>query len=45
MSAHAFIFELLGMLVVLSLALLSGPISAGLASFFYGSKNRRARRW
>jgi hypothetical protein len=44
MSVHAFIFELIGMLVALSLAILSGPISAGLVSFFYGSKNRRVRR-
>jgi hypothetical protein len=44
MSAHAFIFELLGMLVALALAILSGPISAIVTSFFYGSKNRRVRR-
>ena len=44
MSAHAFIFELLGMLVALSLAIFSGPISAAAVSFFYGSRNRRVRK-
>lgn|GEM_PF-5229356 len=44
MSAHAFIFELFGVLVALSLAIFSDPISAAAASFFYGSNNRRGRK-
>jgi hypothetical protein len=44
MSAHGFIFQLLGLLALLSVAMLSGPISAAAVSFFYGSGNRRARK-
>lgn len=44
MSAHAFILELIGLGFLLSLAIFSGPISAGASSFFYGSNNRRGRK-
>jgi hypothetical protein len=44
MSTHSFILELIGLGVLLTLAALSGPISAAAVSFFYGSSNRRARK-
>jgi hypothetical protein len=44
MSAHGFIFELLGLAALLSFALLSGPIATATVSFFYGTVNRRGRK-
>lgn len=44
MSAHAFILELIGIGLLLSLAMFSAPISAAASSFFYGSNNRRVRK-
>jgi len=43
MSAHAFIFNLLLMLVLLGIAIFSGPISAAAVRFFYGTANRRRK--
>jgi hypothetical protein len=43
MSAHAFIFNLLVMLVLLGIAIFSGPISAAAVRFFYGTANRRRK--
>jgi hypothetical protein len=44
MSTHAFILELLGIGFLLSIAVLSGPLSAAASSFFYGNSNRRVRK-
>jgi hypothetical protein len=44
MSTHAFILELIGLGFLLTLAALSGPISAAASSFFYGTSNRRVRK-
>ena len=44
MSMHSFILELIGLGFLLSIAVLSGPLSAAALSFFYGSNNRRVRK-
>lgn len=43
MSAHAFIFNLLIVGFLMSVAIYSGPISSAAVRFFYGTANRRRK--
>lgn len=43
MNTHAFIFELLVLGFLITVAIYSGPISVAAVRFFYGTANRRRK--